>query len=87
MPLKKDSKSAGNTGDDGMDGGDQKVILSPRETEILKLVANGLTADEIASQLFVSLDTVETHKRNVLKKLDARNTAEAVAKAIRGKLI
>jgi DNA-binding NarL/FixJ family response regulator len=61
--------------------------LSEREKEVIGLVAEGMTAQEIAGKLFLSLDTVETHKRHILEKLDARNTAEAVAKAIRMKLI
>ena len=61
--------------------------LSVREKEVIALVAEGMTAQEIAKKLFLSLDTVETHKRHILEKLDAHNTAEAVAKAIRGKLI
>ncbi len=61
--------------------------LSEREREIIALVADGFTAQEIAKNLFVSLDTVETHKRNVLRKLKANNAAHAVAKAVRGKLI
>ena len=63
------------------------VRLSKRETEIMGLVAKGLTAGEIAEKLFLSTNTVENHKRNIVRKLDARNTVDAVAKAIRMKLI
>jgi len=59
------------------------VKLSKREKEVLELVAQGLTAREIAEALFVSTDTVETHRRNIIQKLGARNIAEAVAKAVR----
>lgn len=55
--------------------------LSKRETEILQLVAKGKTAKEIANQLFVSVRTVETHRSNILKKLDVQNTAELITKA------
>ena len=61
--------------------------LSEREKEVMTLVANGRTAQEIADRLFLSINTVETHKRKVLKKIKAKNTAHAVAKAIRGELI
>lgn len=61
--------------------------LSEREREIIALVADGFTAQQIADKLFVSLDTVETHKRNVIKKLEANNAAHAVAKAVREGMI
>lgn len=61
--------------------------LTRRENEILELVAQGVTAREIATMLFVSMDTVETHKRNVVQKMEARNTVDAVAKALRMGLI
>lgn len=55
--------------------------LSKRELEILQLVAQGKTAKEIANELFVSARTVETHRSNILKKLDVQNTAELIKKA------
>ena len=63
------------------------VTLTKREKEILELMAQGLSAQEVADKIFVSLDTVETHKRNIVQKLKARNTVDAVAKAIRRGLI
>ena len=55
--------------------------LSRRETEILKLMADGLVRREIAGLLTVSTHTVETHVRSILEKLDAVNVAAAVHKA------
>nr|WP_321450647.1 response regulator transcription factor [uncultured Carboxylicivirga sp.] len=55
--------------------------ISKREKEVLQLVAQGLTTNEIAAQLFVSKRTIETHRSNILKKLDAQNTAELITKA------
>jgi LuxR family maltose regulon positive regulatory protein len=55
--------------------------LSERETEILKLIAEGLTNPEIANRLFLSLHTVKTHTRNIYSKLDVHNRTEAVARA------
>lgn len=65
----------------------KKGRLSPSEIEVLKWVAKGLTAHEVASKLFRSLDTIETHKKNIVKKLEARNTVDAVVKAVRMRLI
>lgn len=55
--------------------------LSKRETEVLHLVAQGKTAKEIANDLIVSVRTIETHRSNILKKLDVQNTAELITKA------
>lgn len=63
------------------------VVLTKREKEVLEWVAQGHTAQEIAELLFLSLDTVETHRRNIVQKLSARNTVDAVVKAMRMKLI
>jgi DNA-binding CsgD family transcriptional regulator len=57
--------------------------LSPRETEVLRLVATGRLDREIADELYVSLRTAQTHVSHVLKKLDVRSRAEAAALAVR----
>ncbi|HEX2028610.1 MAG TPA: response regulator transcription factor [Nitriliruptorales bacterium] len=57
--------------------------LSPREKEVLELLAQGGTSQAIAAELNISVETVQTHVRNVLAKLDVRSRLEAVAKAIR----
>jgi DNA-binding NarL/FixJ family response regulator len=49
--------------------------LTRREKEVLKCIAEGLTAPEIAEKLFVSQLTIESHRRNVMAKLKAKNTA------------
>lgn len=51
-------------------------LLSPRETEVMKLIARGYTYRETASELFISDRTVETHMSNVLKKLQVSNRYE-----------
>src|SRR6478752_2683807 len=56
--------------------------LSPREREIMHLMAEGLTAEAIGSQLGVSVETVRTHVRNVIRKLQARNRVHAIALAL-----
>lgn len=61
--------------------------LSGREREVLDYIATGLTTHEIADKLFVSKNTIETHRKNLLYKLKARNTAELVNNAYRQRLI
>ncbi|MBE0409737.1 MAG: response regulator transcription factor [Anaerolineales bacterium] len=56
--------------------------LSQRELEVLKCLAEGMTSSQIASSLFITENTVKTHVRHILEKLEASNRAEAVSKAI-----
>jgi DNA-binding NarL/FixJ family response regulator len=55
--------------------------LTRREKEILKLIIDELTTDEIAAQLFISSSTVITHRKSLLRKLNAKNVAGLVKKA------
>ncbi|MBZ4042636.1 response regulator [Flavobacterium hibisci] len=64
-----------------------EAILSNKETEVLGLISKGLTTKEIAAQLFVSSRTIETHRANILKKLEVKNTAELIKKAAKMNLI
>ena len=61
--------------------------LSPRETEVLKLIAEGLTNQEIADKLIVSPTTIKTHVQNILQKLDASDRTQAAVCAVRSGLI
>jgi DNA-binding CsgD family transcriptional regulator len=61
--------------------------LSEREREVLALLASGRTNREIARDLFVTVGTVKSHTSNIYGKLDARNRAEALAKARRAGLL
>jgi DNA-binding NarL/FixJ family response regulator len=56
--------------------------LSPREHEVIKLIALGSTSKEIAAKLFISPATVETHRTNVMSKLGVRNVAALVVYAV-----
>jgi DNA-binding NarL/FixJ family response regulator len=61
--------------------------LTPRERQIVQLLAEGKTNKEVAYALEISLDTVETHRKNILNKLRLRSTADLVRYAIRNQLI
>jgi DNA-binding NarL/FixJ family response regulator len=60
---------------------------TPRETEVLQLISNGLVNREIGEQLYVSEETVKSHVRHLLAKLQARSRAHAVAQGLRRGLI
>jgi DNA-binding NarL/FixJ family response regulator len=66
---------------------EEEYNLSSREKEVLNLLAVGNNYQEIANDLFISVDTVRHHIRNIYKKLHVHSSSEAVAKAIRKKLI
>ncbi len=57
-------------------------VLSKREKEILKLIAEGFTNIEISKNLFISIDTVDTHRKNLHTKLNVKNTAMLIRYAI-----
>ncbi|HWJ25191.1 MAG TPA: helix-turn-helix transcriptional regulator, partial [Flavisolibacter sp.] len=56
-------------------------ILTSREREVLELVAKGYSSKQIARELFISKHTVESHRKNLLQKLKASNTADLIQKA------
>ncbi|NQY66639.1 MAG: response regulator transcription factor [Flavobacteriales bacterium] len=62
-------------------------VLSDRETEVVRYIAKGLTSGEIGEILFISARTVDTHRNNILKKLDVKNSAELVSLAYENHLI
>lgn len=70
---------------------DQKLIaelgISKRELDVLSLMAQGFSNDEIAGKLFISLNTVKTHSSNMFVKLDVKRRTQAVEKAKRMKII
>ena len=59
-----------------------EVALSKREMDVLRCLAKGMTSAKIASDLFISENTVKTHVRHILEKLEASNRAEAVSRAM-----
>jgi len=62
-------------------------ILTRREVEVLKLIADGLTNQEIAEKLFISSWTVDSHRKNLLLKFNAKNTAILVKTAVTSGII
>jgi DNA-binding NarL/FixJ family response regulator len=66
--------------------GDEKH-LTPREIEIIRHIADGETNAEIAAKLFLSVVTVDTHRKNILSKLELKNTAALVKYAVENKLL
>jgi len=66
---------------------EEEMILTRREKEVLNLIAEGLTNQEIAEKLFISPLTVDSHRKNLITKLGARNTASLVKLAVEKGLI
>jgi DNA-binding CsgD family transcriptional regulator len=64
-----------------------KLGLSKRELEVLQLIAEGLSNQEIAARLFVSLNTIKTHSGRIFEKLDVKRRTQAIEKAKRLNLI
>lgn len=64
-----------------------KIVLGRREKEVLNLIKEGFTNAEIALQLNISVNTVDTYRKSLLSKLNARNTADLVRLAILHRLI
>jgi DNA-binding NarL/FixJ family response regulator len=80
--LIRDYLERGKDGED-VPGG----VLTPRESEIVKLVAEGYSSKEIADMLVISIKTVERHRANILEKLGMRDRVELTRYAIRHGLI
>jgi DNA-binding NarL/FixJ family response regulator len=66
---------------------EEKIILTQRETEIVQLLAQQLTNDQIAEKLHISFRTVETHRKNIMQKTKASNLAGLIRFAYENKMI
>jgi DNA-binding NarL/FixJ family response regulator len=71
----------------GSRGEEQFDLLTPRELEVLKLIAEAYTSKQIADALFISIKTVDRHRQNILDKLGMRDRVELTRYAIRRGLI
>jgi DNA-binding NarL/FixJ family response regulator len=65
----------------------EPVVISDRELEVIKLIAEGYTNVEIAEKLFLSPHTVNTHRKNIMQKLGVNNTAAIVMYAVKSQLV
>jgi DNA-binding NarL/FixJ family response regulator len=70
-----------------LDEGEEPILLTPRETQVLGAVADGSTNKEIARDFGISLHTVKFHLESVMRKLNASSRAEAVSKSMRLRLL
>ena len=62
-------------------------VITRREKEVLALIAEGMTNNEVAQKLFISPSTVDTHRKNLLVKFEAKNTASLIRLAAQHQLI
>jgi len=65
----------------------EPVAISERELEVIRLIAEGYTNNEIAARLFLSPHTVNTHRKNIMQKLGVNNTAAIVLYAVKANLV
>ena len=69
------------------DDENKESLLSKRELEVLKLFAEGMTNQEIADKLFISIRTVESHKNHIMARLELKTTVDLVKFAIRNNIV
>ena len=73
--------------DEFLEDGQKRESLGKREIEIIRLVSEGLTSDQIAEKLFISIHTVKTHRKNILRKTGKNSTADLITYAINEQLL
>ncbi len=81
LPTGRRVTVGGNRNPESLEDEEQPLPLSPREVEILELLADGLASKEIAWRLEISVNTVNNHRQRILRKTGARNSTEAVSYA------
>ena len=75
ISVSKFSKDFDFEKDRKIESGEKQELLSKREKEVLHLMFDGLTNKEIANRLFISFETVKSHRKNILQKTGSKNTA------------
>ncbi|HEY4154590.1 MAG TPA: response regulator transcription factor [Puia sp.] len=81
------SFEAGKIYKSSLESNSLRPVLTKREKEILKLIVEGLTNSQIGRQLFISIDTVDTHRKNLYAKLNVKNTAQLIRYTIENGII
>ncbi len=71
----------------GGSGSEDRRRLSPREREILQMLAEGMSSKEVAVKLGISVKSAETHRSNIMRKLDLHSVSDLVRYAIRNKIV
>ncbi|XOV92618.1 MAG: LuxR C-terminal-related transcriptional regulator [Bacteroidota bacterium] len=74
-------------GEDEKENNCDPTVLSQREFEVLKLITKGYKTSDIADELFVSVHTINSHRKNILKKLNLKSPAELIVYAIETGLV
>ena len=64
-----------------------RIALTAREIEVLDLLSRGLNSKEIAAKLFISSNTVEYHRKQLLRKTESKNVAQLIGYAFRKKIL
>ncbi|MCF0182198.1 MAG: response regulator transcription factor [Muribaculaceae bacterium] len=64
-----------------------KIKITKREVEVLDLLSRGLSSKDIAEKLFISANTVEYHRKQLLRKTESHNVAELIGNAFRKRLL
>ncbi|MBR6283633.1 MAG: helix-turn-helix transcriptional regulator [Muribaculaceae bacterium] len=64
-----------------------KIELTPRELEVLNMLSLGFSSKEVAERLYISTNTVEYHRKQLLRKTNSRNAAELIGNAFRMHLL
>ena len=85
--LSKEAKSAMLGLRSNRGGSRENYNLTKREYEVLTLICEGLTSKEIGKRLFISARTVETHKENLMQKMDVNSSSKLVAKALKKRIV
>ena len=67
--------------------GDPNIELTARELEVLEMLSHGLSSRNIAEKLYISPNTVEYHRKQLLRKTSSRNVAELIGNAFRSGLL
>ena len=80
-PSPEDEVNPAEAEEDAPAGGEEEPLLTDRELEILPLIAAGLTSQQIADKLYLSLPTIKWYRKRMLVKFEAANSADMVAKA------